>query len=123
MFDPPDYPYKELSETYDAHNFLFNNDTNQEISESNNNLDSLPVASSLDNQLLLSSNESGRFFNIDNTTFSQGSDLDIQENTGVYVVRTENVFNYEPTLLDENTVNQFLLPVQECSGEKKVCKV
>ncbi|CAH0690144.1 unnamed protein product [Spodoptera exigua] len=37
------------------------------------------------------------------------------QNTELYIVQSDNMFNYEPTLLDENTVNQFLLPLPESS--------
>lgn len=123
MFDPPDYPYKELSETYDPDDLLFNNDreTNEPLPHINKNPpDVTSIIDNVESQLSFQSNDSGRFFNVENSSFFQENNLGLQQSTELYIVQSDNLFNYEPTLLDENTVNQFLLPLQDSSGKSKV---
>lgn len=123
MFDPPDYPYKELSETYDPDDLLFANDgvTNETLSNVHKSpSDVTTILNTVDNQLSFHSNDSGRFFNVENTNFFQENNTNMHPNTELYIVQSDNLFNYEPTLLDENTVNQFLLPLQNSSGKSKV---
>ncbi|KAF9411346.1 hypothetical protein HW555_009846 [Spodoptera exigua] len=118
MFDPPDYPYKELSESYDPDDLLFTNvtDSNEILSSGNkNSQDVTTIMNSVENHLTFHSNDSGRYFNIENSSFFQENNLNMVQNTELYIVQSDNMFNYEPTLLDENTVNQFLLPLPESS--------
>ncbi|CAH0594216.1 unnamed protein product [Chrysodeixis includens] len=122
MFDPPDYPYKELSETYDPDDLLFTNDTvtNETLSNVHKSpSDVTTILNTVDNQLSFHSNDSGRFFNVENTNFFQENNTNMHPNTELYIVQSDNLFNYEPTLLDENTVNQFLLPLQDSTGKAK----
>ncbi|CAB3245886.1 unnamed protein product [Arctia plantaginis] len=119
MFDPPDYPFKELSETYDL---LFNNDSENSGQQSSSNInvtDTLLTVNSVENQLAFNSNDSGRFFNVDNSSLFQDNTPTVQ-NTELYIVQSDNLFNFEPLLLDENTVNQFLLPLQDVADKPKV---
>lgn len=119
MFDPPDYPFKELSETYDL---LFNNDSEnngQQSSLNKNVTDTLPTVNSVENQLSFNSNDSGRFFNVDNSSLFQDNTSTVH-NAELYIVQSDNLFNFEPLLLDENTVNQFLLPLQDAADQPKV---
>ncbi|XP_075982609.1 uncharacterized protein LOC142980901 [Anticarsia gemmatalis] len=119
MFDPPDYPYKELSETYDL---LFNNDVENNGQHSNfnkNTPEATTAVSNVENQLSFNSNDSGRFFSIENTSLFQESNTNLQQNTELYIVQSDSLFNFEPTLLDENTVNQFLLPLQDATDKPK----
>lgn len=123
MFDPPDYPYKELSETYDPDDLLFTNDpteSNETLSNVNKNpSDVTTILNTVESQISFHSNDSGRFFNIENSSFFQ-ENSNREPNTELYIIQSDNIFNYEPTLLDENTVNQFLLPLQDSSGNTKV---
>ncbi|KAL0819688.1 hypothetical protein ABMA28_007748 [Loxostege sticticalis] len=123
MFDPPDYPYKELSETLcETDDLLFNtvhSDANRvdHLSLINSELVAVTeqMISNVENELSYQSNDSGRYFNVDNSTYTHSSgNPNIDENNGqLCFVQTDNLFNnYEPTLLDDNTVNQFLLPLQ-----------
>lgn len=119
MFDPPDYPFKELSETYDL---LFNNDSEnngQQSSLNKNVTDTLLTVNSVENQLSFNSNDSGRFFNVDNSSLFQDNTSTVH-NAELYIVQSDNLFNFEPLLLDENTVNQFLLPLQDAADQPKV---
>lgn len=87
MFNPPDYPYKEQ---YGQNDLLFNiRDT----------LESLVPLETADNA-----------FPITNINEAQSF-------PDMYIVQSDDLFNYEPTLLDDNTVNQFLLPLQGQSDE------
>lgn len=104
MFDPPDYPYKDLSDTYDEL-LLSKNTTDVTTNIEDNILET-------SNPATFQSNDSGRYFNV-NSPFLESGCKD--ENKVSYVDQQENVLNYEPTLLDEITVNQFLLPLQESS--------
>ncbi|KAJ2953281.1 hypothetical protein O0L34_g866 [Tuta absoluta] len=126
MFDPPDFPYKDLSDTLGDH---YNPDDLLNSSTSADHITSKSLAevteqmiTSVENQLSFQSNDSGRFFNIENAAFL---DIDSTNNTQTttehYIVQsTDNLFNnYEPTLLDENTVNQFLLPLQTSTDSNK----
>lgn len=112
MFDPPDYPYKELSETFDE--LLLNKktcivpDAAQET-----------IINSLSNSLSFHSNDSGRYFNSD-SDFVTDNNLNVEHGTNFYAVATENLLSYEPTLLDESTVNQFLIPLQDSGDNAKV---
>lgn len=120
MFDPPDYPYRELSETYDL---LFNNDADhngQQSSFNKNPTDMSALVNNVESQLSFNSNDSGRFFNIESSSYFQEISSNVQQNTELYIVQSDNLFNFEPTLLDENTVNQFLLPLQDTSEKPKV---
>ncbi|PZC75000.1 hypothetical protein B5X24_HaOG206825 [Helicoverpa armigera] len=121
MFDPPDYPYKELSETYDPDDLIFSTDADPNGTLTNDNKnppDITGIMNTVENQLSFHSNDSGRFFNVDNTTLFQENNPNLElQNTELYIVQSDNLFNYEPTLLDENTVNQFLLPLQDSSGK------
>nr|XP_049704614.1 zinc finger protein ZFP2 [Helicoverpa armigera] len=121
MFDPPDYPYKELSETYDPDDLIFSTDADPNGTLTNDNKnppDISGIMNTVENQLSFHSNDSGRFFNVDNTTLFQENNPNLElQNTELYIVQSDNLFNYEPTLLDENTVNQFLLPLQDSSGK------
>ena len=124
MFDPPDYPYKELTETYDPDDLLFTNDST-ESNETVTNTNKTPpdvtaILKTVDSQISFHSNDSGRFFSVENPSFFQ-ENSNMEQNTELYIIQSDNnLFNYEPTLLDENTVNQFLLPLQDASGIPKV---
>lgn len=122
MFDPPDFPYKELtdsiSEHYSTDDILFNSDA-VVIDSISNDKDLVKVTeemiSSVENRLTYNSNNAGQVFNIESRSI-----LDAEQNLGLYVLQPDNSLNYEPTLLDDNTVNQFLLPVQTSSNKEKV---
>lgn len=122
MFDPPDFPYKELTDSINEHystdDLLFNNDA-VVIDSISNDKDLVKVTeemiSSVENRLPYNSNNAGRAFNIESRSI-----LDAEQNIGLYVLQSDNSLNYEPTLLDDNTVNQFLLPVQTPSNKEKV---
>ncbi|KAF9809324.1 hypothetical protein SFRURICE_006797, partial [Spodoptera frugiperda] len=120
MFDPPDYPYKELSETYDPDDLLFTNVTDcNETLTNKNTQDVTTIMNTVENHLTFHSNDSGRFFNVENSSYFQENNLNLVQNTELYIVQSDNLFNYEPTLLDENTVNQFLLPLQGSSEKSQ----
>ncbi|KAG6449938.1 hypothetical protein O3G_MSEX006320 [Manduca sexta] len=119
MFDPPDYPYRELSEVYESNNF-FNNESHQIITE-NKDMD-VATTSNIQTQLYFNTNDSGRYFNVDNV-FLQGIDDITIPGTEFYVVESENTLNYEPTLLDESTVNEFLLPPPEVIEKNTACEI
>ncbi|CAG9789283.1 unnamed protein product [Diatraea saccharalis] len=131
MFDPPDYPYKELTdhlkENYDTDDLLFNNvsdDTERvdNLSIINNELITVTeqIISNVENDLSYHSNDSGRYFNIENLQYLDGNQQNVETNNShLYFVQPDSIFNYEPTLLDENTVNQFLLPLQNSSDKDK----
>lgn len=123
MFDPPDYPYKELSETYGPDDLLFNNDP-ADCNEIRTNViknptDITAIMNTVESQISFHSNDSGRFFNVENSSFFQ-ENSNVEQNTELHIIQSDNLFNYEPTLLDENTVNQFLLPLRDSSGKSKV---
>lgn len=129
MFDPPDFPYKELCDTlrdqYDTDDLLLTNETtHSDLVSSNKSLAEVTeqMITSVENQLSFHSNDNGRFFNVENNSF-----LDTNggtQNTELYIVQpSDNLFNYEPNLLDENTVNQFLLPLQNSSENNKVIEI
>ncbi|XP_068619373.1 zinc finger protein 311-like [Battus philenor] len=123
MFDPPDFPYKELSETlrdhYDAGD-LFSNDI------SNNSVTSVceppdvtdHIVNNIENRLSLHSNISGRYFNIENASFVDINTDSVNQNPELYMVQPD-IFNFEPTLLDDSIVNQFLLPPQASTENEK----
>ncbi|XP_045452842.1 zinc finger protein 2 homolog [Melitaea cinxia] len=121
MFDPPDFPYKELtdsiSEHYSTDDILFNSDA-VVIDSISNDKDLVKVTeemiSSVENRLTYNSNNAGQVFNIESRSI-----LDAEQNLGLYVLQPDNSLNYEPTLLDDNTVNQFLLPVQTSLNKEK----
>lgn len=132
MFDPPDYPYKDLSETlrenYGPDDLLFtnvNNDRVDNFSLSNNELVTVTeqMISNVESELLYHSNDCGRYFNVENTTYFDTNNNNTSKNEAngqLYYVQSENLLNYEPTLLDDNTVNQFLLPLQNSSDKSQV---
>lgn len=105
MFDPPDYPYKELSEDYG--DLLNNNDKISADMTTSSVEDIIPPNPSF--QL----NDSGRYFNVGSSFLDSNSKDKLSNTKEPYVVQSENLLNYEPTLLDEITVNQFLLPLQD----------
>lgn len=125
MFDPPDFPYKELSDSlrdpYDPDELLLTKATGS--SDPASHIKSLAevteqMISSVENHLSFNSNDSGRYFNLESECLS---DNNMQSNAELYVIQpSDNLLNYEPTLLDESTVNQFLLPLQTASGNNKV---
>ncbi|KAM3962552.1 uncharacterized protein ACR2FA_003456 [Aphomia sociella] len=122
MFDPPDFPYKELAdsirEDYGSDDLIFN--TNDHLSDLNKDLVTVTeeMISNVENQLSFHSNDSGRYFNVDNSNIRCSNANTSDTNTQLLIVQTDNLFSYEPTLLDENTVNQFLLPIQNDSENK-----
>lgn len=118
MFDPPDYPYKELVDTYIPNNSLLSSEaTKQENSNVSPSHGSLLVNNTEKQLLQLQSNDSKRHFSIENSIFSENTN--INQNLGLFNSQSDVFFSSEPRLLDENTVNQFLLPLQE-SKELKV---
>ncbi|XP_004924491.1 zinc finger protein 28 [Bombyx mori] len=104
MFDPPDYPYKELAEVYETQSLLFSGNNETKTLEA-------PSIDTTDNQLTLESNVSGQYFNVESILVRESENL-MEQATECYVVQDDNLFNFESTLLDENTVNQFLLPAK-----------
>ncbi|XP_034834218.1 zinc finger protein ZFP2-like [Maniola hyperantus] len=125
MFDPPDFPYKELTESlrdhYGSDDLLFTNNTvvNDTISnESDNVKDTESFISTVETELSLNSNISGSYFNVENFPLLEVNGTN-GLNSELYVVQPDSFFNYEPTLLDDNTVNQFLLPIQVSSEKNK----
>lgn len=129
MFDPPDFPYKELCDTlrdqYDTDDLLLTNDTTHtDLVSNNKSLAEVTeqMITSVENQLSFHSNDNGRFFNVENNSFLDTNSS--TQNTELYIVQpSDNLFNYEHSLLDENTVNQFLLPLQNSSENNKVIKI
>lgn len=129
MFDPPDFPYKELCDTlrdqYDTDDLLLTHDTTHgDLVSSNKSLAEVTeqMITSVENQLSFHSNDNGRFFNVENNSFLDTNSS--TQNTELYIVQpSDNLFNYEPNLLDENTVNQFLLPLQNSSENNKVNEI
>nr|XP_026494400.1 zinc finger protein 883-like [Vanessa tameamea] len=124
MFDPSDFPYKELTESisehYSADDLIFNSDavvTDSVLNDKDLVKVTEEIISTVENHLSFNSNNSGRFFNVDNTSI-----LDIEQNSELYVVQSDNSYNYEPILLDDNIVNQFLLPVQASSDKNKAAE-
>ncbi|CAK1583622.1 unnamed protein product [Parnassius mnemosyne] len=125
MFDPPDFPYRELSETLTDHygaedlfsNDISNNDSVMSAGEMPENVTDQIVAG-IDNQLSLHSNNSGRHFNVENASFTDLTAANLERNTELYVVQPD-LLNLEPTLLDDNIVNQFLLPLNMSAGNNK----
>ncbi|XP_032521455.2 zinc finger protein 470-like [Danaus plexippus] len=122
MFDPPDFPYKELTDTlgdnYSSDDIFFNNDAmGSELITNDKDLVKVTEAiiSTVENQLSFNSNISGKSFNVETVSTLNVAQTRDEQNLELYVVQSENLFNYEPTLLDDNTVNQFLLPIQESS--------
>lgn len=124
MFDPPDFPYRELSETLREHysaDDLFNNDisTNDNVIRLEEVLsDVTENVKNAENQLSVHSNNLGRFF-VESTGFGETVSENIEKNTELYVVQPD-IFHMESTLLDDNIVNQFLLPLQVSSEKEKV---
>lgn len=127
MFDPPDFPYKELSETlrdhYDSDYLLFNVDTTTTDAVSSINKDMAgpadQIISNVGNHIDFDTTEcldTGHTSFLGNST----TNLNAEQSTELYIVQSDNLLSYEPTLLDENTVNQFLLPLQISSGANKV---
>lgn len=92
MFDPPDFPYKDLNETMKEH---YGPD-------------------------LIFSNTESNLFNERADENTPPSGTQSLQNPELYIVQTESLFNYEPVLLDDNTVNEFLLPLQITSDSSKV---
>ncbi|XP_049877870.1 zinc finger protein 888-like [Pectinophora gossypiella] len=130
MFDPPDYPYKDLTETLRDHldpDDLLLNGPGSVDSDASKNLTEVTehLIANVESQLpfhLISCNDSGRYFNVDNNALPYLDDTRNTnvENAEVYIVQPpDNLFNYEPTLLDENTVNQFLLPLKDSGDNNK----
>ncbi|CAG4953704.1 unnamed protein product [Parnassius apollo] len=125
MFDPPDFPYRELSETLRDHygaedlfsNDISNNDSVMSVSEIPENVTDQIVAG-INSQLSLHSNHSGRHFNLENASITDFAAANLERNTELYVVQPD-LLNLEPTLLDDNTVNQFLLPLNTSAGNNK----
>ncbi|CAH0728343.1 unnamed protein product, partial [Brenthis ino] len=124
MFDPPDFPFKELTESikvhYGAEGVLYNDTMVNDSVTADKDLVKVTEAiiSSVENQLTFNTNNTGRFFDVENATFhlQQGN---AEQNSESYILEPDNLFNYEPTLLDDNIVNQFLLPIQESSEKNK----
>ncbi|XP_052756502.1 zinc finger protein 91 isoform X2 [Galleria mellonella] len=122
MFDPPDFPYKELTDTLKQHygpdDLIFT--TNDPLSDMNKDLVAVTeqMISNVEYQLTFHSNDVGRHFNIESTSKSLSNADTSEPNTQMFIVQTDNLLNYEPTLLDENTVNQFLLPIQNATENK-----
>ncbi|KOB69854.1 Uncharacterized protein OBRU01_16254 [Operophtera brumata] len=110
MYDPPDYPYKELSDTFDE---LLLTKSTCDVPDAAHETTINNVA----NPLSFNSNDSGRYFNADNT-FLQENSSNIA-NLSLDEIQSDNLLNYEPTLLDENTVNQFLIPLQDTATSRK----
>ncbi|XP_013170682.1 PREDICTED: zinc finger protein 28-like [Papilio xuthus] len=119
MFDPPDFPYRDLSELRDNYEAddLFNNDVpNNAVTNFGDS--GIHEVTNIDNQLSLHSNNSGRYFNIENVPPANSSENNESTNTELYVVQ-QDIFNFESTLLDDNIVNQFLLPLQTDADKNK----
>ncbi|CAK1553911.1 unnamed protein product [Leptosia nina] len=117
MYDSSDFSYREFSETLCLDD-RFDNDTllfSQEPSSSNTEKYTLlneNTISPVKNNLLLNSTESGHFFTIGNETDLNKSHYYQDVNTALNFVQVEDSFYDETTLLDDNTVDQFLLPAQ-----------
>ncbi|XP_063367469.1 zinc finger protein 271-like [Cydia amplana] len=123
MFDPPDFPYKELSDTlrdhYDSDYLLFNSDA-VATDSTNINKDLADVAdqmlTNVGNQIVF---DSTKTLNEGELSFLT-STTNIEQNTELFIVQSDNLLNnFEPTLLDDNTVNQFLLPLQVSANGNK----
>lgn len=114
MFDPPDYPYRELSETFDE--LLLNKNTCSDVPDAAHET----IINNISNPLSFHSNDSGRYFNTDSTFLQENNLLIPSNNTSLCVIQSENLLNYEPTLLDENTVNQFLIPLQDSANKVRL---
>ncbi|XP_072929918.1 uncharacterized protein [Epargyreus clarus] len=121
MFDPPDYPYKELTDTLREHygpdDLLFEPASNSVSMDRDLVEVTEQIISSVESELSFSSNLMGRYFSVENTSLLDIGSTD--QITELSVVQSDNLFNYESTLLDENTVNQFLLPLQVSSENDK----
>ncbi|XP_053613815.1 zinc finger protein 354A-like isoform X1 [Plodia interpunctella] len=124
MFDPPDFPYKDLGDTLGEHyaqdDLMFN--CNDQMNDMNKELVTVTeeMISNVENQLIFQSNDAGRYFNMDSSpTLPKNTNISNQ-NTSLYIVQPDHILNFEPTLLDENTVNQFLLPAQSSSNKDAV---
>lgn len=121
MFDPPDYPDKDLTETlkdYGPDDLLFSNDCTSLPS-----IDNLGITSTTKlhaSEKSFHQNDSGRYFTAKPVTLSNSIINGTEFNAELLIIQPENGLHDAPTLLDENTVNQFLLPVQVTSEEKKV---
>ncbi|CAH2230635.1 jg19541 [Pararge aegeria aegeria] len=121
MFDPPDFPYKEITESlrdhYGPDDLLFTSNAALVNESMSNDGDLVTVTESIistvETDLTLNSNVSGRYFNVENGPLLCAEEPTSERNPELYVVQSDSFFNYEPTLLDDNTVNQFLLPIQE----------
>lgn len=112
MFDPPDFPYRELSETLREHysaDDLFN-----DVSTNDNVIRLEEVLSDVTENV-----KNGEKFFFESTCFGETVTENIEQNTELYVVQPD-IFHMESTLLDDNIVNQFLLPLQVSSEKEKV---
>ncbi|CAG4957721.1 unnamed protein product [Colias eurytheme] len=64
--------------------------------------------------------EDNHYFTMENESFIDMSTvITHDENATIQLIQTEHLLNDEPTLLDENTVNQFLLPLPASTNENK----
>lgn len=116
MFDPPDYPYKELSETFDE--LLLTKNSTTDVPDAAHET----IINNVSIPLSFHSNDSGRYFNADGAFLQENNSIIAPNYSNLYVIQSENLLNYEPTLLDENTVNQFLIPFQDSANSNKVRK-
>lgn len=123
MFDPPDYPYKDLSDTlraYGSDELLFENDSTVLSSVRNLEDTSNSNLKLHEKEKSFHQNNEGRYFTTETITLTNTNAANTGTNPELLVIQSENNLNDLPTLLDDNTVNQFLLPVQVNLTEKKV---
>ncbi|KAL4715920.1 hypothetical protein ACJJTC_013220 [Scirpophaga incertulas] len=116
MYDPPDYPYKEFTDNLDVNyeTDLYNSNNLTLSTELVNVTEEM--ISSVEKDLLYHSNDSGRFFNSEDT--HRGTNDNSVAHDSFSLGQSENLFNCESTLLDDNLVNQFLLPIKNSEDGK-----
>lgn len=106
MFDPPDFPYTDLNETlkqqfgpeatiFSSSPLLETLRQEKPFEEEPPKLLSLDINTSDSNLIFMNSND--------------------ESNSELYIIQAENINHNIPVLLDDNTVNQFFLPLNVTS--------
>lgn len=118
MYDSIEFTYRDFTETldledrFDTDNLLFSHEITESIAE-NTEKDATPatgeISSPVKNNLLLSCNNSGQYFSIATESIDERNIIQ-SDNTDSNFVQAQNSFCDESTLLDENIVDQFLIP-------------
>lgn len=130
MYDSPEFSYRDFTETLDLED-RFDTDTllfTHEITETgteNIEKDSIPATARLispvKNNLLLSCNDSGQHFSIGTESITEHNTQSCQNDNNITsIVPVHNLFYDESTLLDENIVDQFLIPTSTSSNSNEV---